>query len=71
MPFEFIELMKIWELVPRPGKDAGKLVLKGRWVDINKADDENPNYRSRYVAKEIKIDKDISELDTRREGGRW
>ena len=27
---------------------------KGRWVDVNKGDDANPNYRSRYVAKEIK-----------------
>ena len=28
-----------------------------RWGDINKGDDKNPKYRSRLVAKEIKIDK--------------
>eukprot|EP00973_Karenia_brevis_P011552 1561935-Karenia_brevis.AAC.1 len=39
---------------PKTGKSDGKLVLKGRWVDVNKGDDLNPNYRSRYVAKEIK-----------------
>ena len=26
------------------------------WVDINKGDDEDPDYRSRFVAKEIKRD---------------
>ena len=25
-----------------------------RWVDVNKGDDQDPNYRSRLVAKEIK-----------------
>ena len=28
-----------------------------RWVDINKGDDKNPKYRSRLVAKELKLDK--------------
>ena len=27
-----------------------------RWIDINKGDTENPNYRSRLVAKEFKTD---------------
>ena len=43
--------MGVWEIVPRPSDQA---VLTGRWVDVNKGDDANPNYRSRYVAKEIK-----------------
>ena len=29
-----------------------------RWVDINKGDDANPDYRSRWVAKETKFSKD-------------
>ena len=28
-----------------------------RWVDVNKGDDVNPEYRSRLVAREIKRDK--------------
>ena len=28
-------------------------IIKARWIDINKGDDENPNYRSRFVAKEF------------------
>ena len=27
-----------------------------RWIDINKGDTANPNYRSRLVAKEFKVD---------------
>jgi hypothetical protein len=43
--------MNVFDEVERP-KD--RPVLKGRWVDINKGDDSRPNYRSRYVGKEIK-----------------
>ena len=32
---------------------TGKKPIAVRWVDVNKGDDENPNYRSRLVAKEI------------------
>ena len=28
-------------------------ILKSRWIDINKGDDENPVYRSRLVGKEF------------------
>ena len=28
-----------------------------RWVDVNKGDEQNPNYRSRLVAQEVKKDK--------------
>ena len=36
---------------------TGKRPIGVRWVDINKGDKENPEYRSRLVAKEIKRDK--------------
>ena len=32
---------------------TGKAPIGCRWIDINKGDDENPEYRSRLVAKEI------------------
>ena len=35
---------------------TGKPHIKVRWVDVNKGDKANPNYRSRLVAKEIKTD---------------
>ena len=51
---EFINKLKVWDIVPRPPKNSGELIIKGRWVDINKGDESVPNYRSRYVGKEIK-----------------
>ena len=33
---------------------TGKGPISTRWVDINKGDDVNPEYRSRIVAREIK-----------------
>ena len=27
--------------------------MQVKWIDINKGDDENPNYRSRLVGKEF------------------
>ncbi len=39
----------------------GKIV-KVRWIDINKGDEENPCYRSRLVAKEFKRGTDNPEL---------
>ena len=51
---DFINSMGVWEEVPRPSKDSGIKVVKGRWVDIDKGTYGKPNYRSRYVACEIK-----------------
>ena len=31
----------------------GKPPISVKWVDVNKGDDLNPNYRSRLVAREI------------------
>ena len=46
----------VWEVVPRALsiETTGRPPIRGRWVDINKGDDANTNYRSRYVAREIK-----------------
>ena len=37
--------------------NTGKQPIGTRWVDVNKGDDANPEYRSRLVAQEIKVDK--------------
>ena len=36
-----------------PGQGVGG-PIKGRWLDINKGDDKNKVYRSRYVAMETR-----------------
>ena len=38
-------------------QETGKGPIGTRWIDINKGDDQNPEYRSRLVAQEIKQDK--------------
>ena len=34
-------------------KRMGKAPIMVKWVDVNKGDDQEPNYRSRLVAREI------------------
>ena len=41
------------------GQERGWEIVRSRWIDINKGDDLNPNYRSRMVGKEF----NDSELD--------
>ena len=48
--YEVYEKVPINECYARTGKPP----IGIRWVDVNKGDDTNPNYRSRLVAKEIK-----------------
>ena len=45
-----VPLSKCWE-------STGKAPIGVRWGDVNKGDKIHPEYRSRLVAKEIKIDK--------------
>ena len=37
--------------------ETGKAPIGVRWVDINKGDEEDPDYRSRLVAQEVNMDK--------------
>ena len=42
---------------------TGEAPISTRWVDINKGDDDNPNYRSRWVGRDFKGgDKDRDDL---------
>ena len=46
----YAERKPVWKKIPRKmAKEKGWKVMKSRWIDINKGDDENPNYRSRMV----------------------
>ena len=60
---EELAAIKSYEVyVKRPIKEClevtGKKPMPIRWVDTNKGDDENPEYRSRIVAKDLKTKRD-------------
>ena len=50
--------MQVWRRVRREEcfQATGRPLIRVRWVDINKGDEMYLKYRSRIVAKEIKID---------------
>ena len=48
------ESFPVWEKIPRHKMPKGVRTIGTRWVDVNKQDGENPFYRSRLVAKEVK-----------------
>ena len=53
---EYFAAKRVWRKVPR--SDAlrlqGKPPITVKWIDVNKGDDECPNYRSRLVAREVR-----------------
>ena len=46
----------VWLKVPigRARAATGRPPITVRWVDVNKGDEQNPNYRSRLVARQLK-----------------
>ena len=54
LEMEYIEKRGVWRKVPRAlATRNGWKVIPTRWIDINKGDLAQPNYRSRLVAKEF------------------
>ena len=53
---EYFESKNVWYKRPRAEayQKMGKPPISVKWVDVNKGDTENPNYRSRLVAREIR-----------------
>ena len=53
---EYFKTMKVYEYAPLAEclKVTGKQPIGVRWIDTNKGDQAQPNYRSRLVAKEYK-----------------
>ena len=47
----------VWALRPRSEclEKTGRRPVTVKWVDVNKGDDDEPNYRSRLVAREIRL----------------
>ena len=60
---EYFRSMKVYEKVPIAEclSATGHKPIGVRWVDINKGDTANPNYRSRLVAKEFRGNDDRPE----------
>lgn len=50
----YVRAKQVWKKVPRAeAARRGLKVIQTRWIDINKGDRFDPNYRSRFVAKEF------------------
>ena len=47
----------VWDMrrVQEAWSKTGRPPISVRWVEVNKGDDEHPNYRSRLVAREIRM----------------
>jgi len=58
---EYFQKMKVYSKVPRRSLPRGAKVIKVKWIDINKGDEERPDMRSRLVAMEFR-DGDRPEL---------
>ena len=52
---DYVRKMHWYDKVPiaECKRATGKMPITVRWIDINKGDQEHPNYRSRIVAREI------------------
>ena len=58
LEMEFFRRTKVYDKVPRwMAKQTGGKIITTRWLDINKDDQERPDYRSRLVGRELAIDK--------------
>ena len=52
---QYIHDKRVWTKIPRArARQNGWPVIATRWIDIDKGDPQNPNHRSRLVAKEFR-----------------
>ena len=50
----YVQEKKVWAKIPRTEAERnGWKIIQTRWIDINKGNAEEPNYRSRLVGKEF------------------
>ena len=54
---DYVRKMHLYDKVPitECKRVTGRMPITVRWIDVNKGDQEHPNYRSRIVAREIDI----------------
>ena len=52
----YVRDMRVYDKIPRAqAVRKGWKVIKTRWVDINKGDEDHPEYRSRLVGREFRF----------------
>ena len=53
---DYFKSKVVWEMrsVKKARAKMGRSPISGRWIEINKGDDQAPNIRSRFVAREIR-----------------
>eukprot|EP00435_Cladocopium_sp_Y103_P060831 s663_g22.t1 len=53
---EYARRYKVWEVVPtsEAWSETNRPPISSRWIDINKGDEQRPQYRSRLVIQEIR-----------------
>ena len=52
LEMEHAQKKPAWEKIPRHVADkSGWGIIKSRWIDINKGDDDNPSYTSRMAGE--------------------
>ena len=55
----FFKKLGVYQRVPKAKvHEVGGKMVSVKWLDTNKGDRENPNYRSRLVAREYNVGKD-------------
>ena len=52
LEMDFFKRMGVYEKIPKHHA-KGQKVISTRWVDTNKGDEANPDYRSRLVGREL------------------
>ena len=54
---DYFRSQGVWDMrrVQEAWSRTGRPPISVRWVEVNKGDDEHPNYRSRLVAREIRM----------------
>ena len=54
---EFVRKMRLYDkvLISQCYQKTGRAPITVRWIDINKGDNQSPNYRSRLAAREINL----------------
>ena len=62
LEMEFFQKMGVYTYANREeaARSGRGKVIKGRWIDVNKGDSQNPDYRSRFVGKEFNTGTDSS-----------
>ena len=56
LEMEYFRKMGVYRKIKRTDLPPGAKVITTKWVDTNKGTEEEPNYRSRLVGREIKTD---------------